>query len=103
MCTDTPDVMQDMLKPGKDLSNAMTVGFLATQQKNLYTANRVGFGLGLLGWALIQAQKTGKAFEAAKKMLPRHTDVASKSVWLIHHMANGLFQKLHAIGFSGVL
>lgn len=71
VCTDTPDVMQDMLKPGKDLSNAMTVGFLATQQKNLYTAHWVGFGLGLLGWALIQAQKTGKAFEAAKKMLPR--------------------------------
>ncbi len=40
VCTDTPDVMQDMLKPGKDLSNAMTVGFLATQQRSLWPGIR---------------------------------------------------------------
>ena len=68
---DTSDLTQDMLVPAKDLSNAMTVGFLATEQKNLYKANWVGFGIGLIGRALIQAQKTGKTFEAAKKTLPQ--------------------------------
>ena len=48
-CIDTSDLIQEMLTPGKDLSNAMTVGFLAAQQKNLYKANWVGFGIDLIG------------------------------------------------------
>lgn len=64
-------VVQDIVGVAKDLGAAITTGVSQHALHGMQKANWAGFGLGLLGCALIQAQKTASVGKSAKEMLER--------------------------------
>ena len=61
--------LQDMLSAGKDLCAALTMSLTVNQHSGLCKANWASFGVAVVGWGLIQAQKSGSAPKEARNML----------------------------------